>query len=284
MSVERELKHKFFDRNEYKYYLISVLNRRYKEYDGKDFTRALVQTMEGQFIDFMKHEEFLDKKLGDVEKTFNSRILEGKKFSGEEKDNLLNYLFKSRIYQNSLVNLYCACEIECERKAELEVKPYKLFIENLRAICSQRKDEDFLEYELNFDKKAVERVLMLTPEQMCGLEPVQCRYEYKIVNGEQEIISEKKMKFLPVSAKGYKKLKESGYKASCYEELGEKFNSKYNKVLKTSDEEKLLNEKLEEEYKMLNPHTYLMDSKIEEGKRIAKAFEEKHPHLFDKTM
>ena len=55
-------------------------------------------------------------------------------------------------------------------------------------------------------------------------------------------------------------------------------------MLKTSDEEKLLNEKLEEEYKMLNPHTYLMDSKIEEGKRIAKAFEEKHPHLFDKTM
>ena len=76
MSIERELKHKFFDRNEYKYYLISVLNRRYKEYDGKDFTRALVQTMEGQFIDFMKHEEFLDKKLGDVEKTFNGRILE----------------------------------------------------------------------------------------------------------------------------------------------------------------------------------------------------------------
>ena len=164
-------------------------------------------------------------------------------------------------------------------------KPYKLFVENLRAICTRTKDADFLEYNENFDKRAVERVLMLTPEQMCGLEPVQCRCEYSAVSrGVYDIVTQKKMKFLPVSAKGYKKLKESGYKESCYEALGEKFNSKYNKVLKLSDEEKLLNDKLEEEYKMLNPHTYCIDTKIEQGKRIAKVFEEKHTNLFEKVM
>ena len=180
--------------------------------------------------------------------------------------NVVMGLKQCKIYKESLVNLYLACELDADKHGVARVD--KLFVENLRAIFATGID-DFGRAVPLFDRNHVCKVLMLNPEQLCG----------------QAEIDGKKANLLPVRAKYLDEIA-STHK---YSKLVTKFEDRYRKVVKYAgaDEivyvhgqikrdvymlEKQLDLKTDEAYRKINPSMFGDHMIISNVKRSADVY------------
>ena len=164
--------------------------------------------------------------------------------------NVVMVLKQCKIYKESLVNLYLACELDAEKHGIANAD--KLFVENIRAIFATGMD-DFGRMVPLFDRNHVCKVLMLNPEQLCG----------------QAEIDGKKANLLPVRAKYLDEIATT----HKYGKLVTKFEDRYRKVVKYAgaDEivyahgqirrdlymlEKQLDLRTDEAYRKINPDMF----------------------------